>query len=200
MRNLKSKNIFKRTNDLGHDIHYGIFDSTEKEQSQIIKYLIEVLEKILVPFKETSNEQMHLTNFKELDSLILKSHISNNYNLLNQIALTSMNIITRSKELAIQAETFRDQLTAIQHTLEEEAKLNAETGEHLVADIVLETEVTVDFDKAYLLYQHYFGYPEDGVWDNDKLKIILEAINETETEHAIQDAATSSEQPDEQTT
>jgi flagellar capping protein FliD len=39
-------------------------------------------------------------------------------------------------------------------------------------NLIFNTTVEIEMDKVYLLYQHFFGYPDNGIWDKDKVNMI----------------------------
>tara|TARA_B110000211_G_scaffold233638_1_gene300414 strand:+ start:509 stop:1210 length:702 start_codon:yes stop_codon:yes gene_type:complete len=46
---------------------------------------------------------------------------------------------------------------------------NTTTG---FTNLIFSTVVEVKMDKVYLLYQHFFGYPDNGIWEEDKVNMI----------------------------
>ena len=89
-----------------------------------------------------------------------------------ELARTSFN---ESVILAEQLEILQGEYEELQgeyQWLEEHCGELQPGGEEGETNLTFQTSVEVDMDMVYVLYQHFFGYPEDGVWDEEKANMI----------------------------
>ena len=97
---------------------------------------------------------------------------------LNETRIIKQNALNLAQQLNI----LNDEYTSLQkeyNYLKEHCDESKEVGE-TDARLTFSTNVLVDMDLVYTLYQHFFGYPEDGVWDEEKSNLIRKILQKEE--------------------
>jgi len=175
----KTKNLSMNTTGLGYPITKNTFNLIEREHKKIDIYINDVIDNTFNPMlnstsSEISNMNLNITN------VISNAQILNNYPTLNNITTKSINVIQKSQHIAGELDTKTQQLDAVTELQRIEQEHTGQ-GNDFVSNIIIETDVKVNVSEAAVLYQQYFGYPEDGVWDTEKLQLIMNALQQQTT-------------------
>lgn len=157
----------------------GLYDINERNEKKITTFLDSLINDTITPLLNTSNETAFNFEFPDFNDTLFKLDIIKNYDTLYNITKKSLEMIFKTKQIADDVNNLRNQIVAI----EEERRYlenKEEDGDDFVMEVELKNEVSVDLDRVYILYQFYFGYPENGIFDTEKLKIIMDSLREAE--------------------
>lgn len=179
-RRVKSRPLFRQYSILPRNIAVkGIFSKEEFEYKQASEIMSSIIEDVVVPLLNTSNEKAFEFNFPDFNSILFKIDVFSKYNILYDITKRSLEMVFKTQQIADDVNNLRNQITAIEEERKRLENVNEE-GDDFVMDVDIKNEVEVDLDRVYILYQFYFGYPENGIFDVDKVKIIVDALREAE--------------------
>jgi len=119
----------------------------------------------------------------ETDGLIESlTGVSSKYDAFKNFILNGLTIVNKSENYKNQIINLRQQIEILNDDYEKLLRkyhwLELHCGEHdhdevIEANIKICTNVEVDMDIVYVLYQHFFGNPIDGVWDEEKTSLII---------------------------
>ena len=97
--------------------------------------------------------------------------------VLQSYVYKNFDVLMKSKAIVADLENYKAQLEAVQQLKEKyQQQTNQAGAQDIVLPISMGHNVKVDLSTQYLLYQHLFGYPQDGIWDTEKLQIIADAL------------------------
>lgn len=148
----------------------------------IQQYLRDITNNVLESFINTPIDDLKDFDYDQLTETYVPSAISifRQNEVLKKYVLKNIDVLLKSKLIVRDLENFKEQLEGIQKLKEKYKKqLEAEGAGDMILPVTLETSVTVSLSTKYLLYQHLFGYPQNGIWDQEKLLLIEEALQQT---------------------
>jgi len=135
-------------------------------------------------------------DFSELIALI--NGLDVRYDDIKNFLLDTLTIANSSKLYKNQAFNLAEQLEILQNEYEELlGKYNwlkehcGEVEDHEHADVTLTfaTKVEVSMELVYTLYQHFFGYPSDGIWDEEKANMIRRHLQDQQVTNLREDGS-----------
>lgn len=130
-----------------------------------------------------SGADLNLVDFSKLITLL--NELDPRYDSMKNFLLDTLTIVNMARTYFNKAINLAEQIEILQDEYDELLKdynwLKEHCGE-LKEDKEIETslkfctKVEVDMNMVYILYQHFFGYPSDGIWDEEKANMIRRHI------------------------
>ncbi len=108
----------------------------------------------------------------------MKNFLFDTLTIVNSSRLYKKKALNLSEQLEILQDEYETLLGKYQwleqHCGEMDPEEQGDTG------LTICTSVEVNMDLVYTLYQHFFGYPENGIWDEEKAGMIRDKLENRE--------------------
>lgn len=160
--------------------------STLGFNESIKAYLKDITDNVLREYLDTPIDELRNFDYNEIQDLYIPktSSIIKQCQILRTYVYKNFDVLLKSKRIVADLEKYKEQLSALQRLKEKyEQQMATEGAQDAILPVTMEQKVVVDLSTQYLLYQHLFGYPQDGVWDTEKLQIIAEALANAQLEN-----------------
>ena len=143
------------------------------------KLLKDITNNVLQSFIDTPINELKNFDYDPITNEYIPktSTIIRQCKVLQSYVYKNFDVLMKSKVIVADLENYKAQLEALQRLKEKyQQQTDQEGAQDIMLPISMEHNVKVDLSTQYLLYQHLFGYPQDGIWDTEKLQIIAEAL------------------------
>jgi hypothetical protein len=192
-RNRTARIIFFQTRKyLGSNKYYSgdipgkqLTFSKSSSDDDVFEELMEVQSECFNDIQNGAN----IDNFDFSKLIALLNGLNPKFNDMKNFLLDTLTIVNLSRLYNNKAVNLAKQLKILQDEYEkllgkykwlEEHCGELEEEEEAQTNLTFCTKVEVDMDMVYLLYQHFFGYPEDGIWDEEKANMIRKHLQNKE--------------------
>jgi len=103
----------------------------------------------------------------------MKNFLLDTLTIVNSARLYNNKAINLAEQLEILQDEYEELLGKYKWLEENSGELKNEETD---TSLTFCTKVEIDMNMVYLLYQHFFGYPKDGIWDEEKANMIREKL------------------------
>jgi hypothetical protein len=153
----------------GQILRRNSISKSSVEGEQVTAVVSDTLSKLIAPFLDGDFLNINIEEMSKKLSLLknqptFKDTVGGTISSVQK----SVNISNENTTLKEQLEQVADYKETVQNYNEDAIKGDM--------NIVIESNVTLDMNPAYLLYQHFFGFPDGGIWDPEKLNMIMEVL------------------------
>jgi len=192
-RNRSAKVAFFTTSNFSGKINYasgGIpgkkstFDTASNDDNKF-EELMEIQADLFNHIQRGAN--LNLIDFSNL--IILINDLAPKFSYMKNFLIDTLTVVNLARTYFNKAVNLAEQLDILQDEYDKLLKKYQWLEEHsmkLKQDVDTDTSLTfctnveVDMDMVYILYQHFFGYPIDGIWDEERANMIRKHLQNRE--------------------
>jgi len=168
-RTSKKKGFLYNITYNGQILRRNSISKLSVEGEQVTSIVSDTLSKLIEPFLDDNFLNIDIEEMSKKLSLL-----SNQPTFKDTIGGT-ISSVQKSVILSNENTTLKEQLEQVADYKENIENYNNDAIKGDL-NIVIESNVTLDMNPAYLLYQHFFGFPESGIWDPEKLNMIMNVL------------------------